>query len=112
MPPAPPAAAPQLVPQQQSAMAIPAVQRQLAQTPSTNPAHGAPAMPQPMLTTCSPDNPVLETAFYQAMNQDNTSANTSLTMDDIRNVILSQGRSAVASRGRAPQPGGPGLYQQ
>ena len=59
-----------------------------------------------------PDNPVLYSAFYQAVRDQNTSGKTGVDMDDIRNVMMSQGRSAVGSRNRNPLPPFPGSFQQ
>ena len=65
------------------------------QPPAVNP----PARPVVPMTPA--DNPVLASVLYNAISQENKAGNPSLTMDDLRNVMISQGRSAQASRGRS-----------
>ena len=70
-----------------------------------------PAAPQPHPSSIQlqgqglpqPHNPVLAAAFYQAVRDEN-GGNSGVNMDDIRNMMMSQDRSAVHSRNRnAPQ---------
>ena len=99
--PVPATAPPQIVQIQVAPLAV--APSQPVPQPRVNPGTG---------NIVPPDNPILASALYQAMANEGDGANTGLTMDDLHNMMITQGRSVVASRGRTPASGVLGTFWQ